>query len=139
MAHENLQRVREVKGSSDRSFGLIFATVFAVIACWPLLHGEAPRWWALAVAAALGAIAVFRPAVLAAPNRWWLKVGLALGHLVGPVALGILFYGAFTPIGWLKRLTSRDPLNRRFDPRARSYWVQREPPGPPPASLTNQF
>ena len=41
--------------SSDRSFGLVFAAVFALIGCWPLLHGRPPRWWALGVAIAFAA------------------------------------------------------------------------------------
>lgn len=139
MAHENLQRIREVEGSSDRSFELVFAVVFAIIACWPLLGGGAPRWWALAVAAALGMIAAFKPALLSAPNRWWLKLGIILGNIVGPIALAILFYAVFTPLGLLKRLTGEDPLRKKFDPASASYWVPREPPGPPPDSLTNQF
>ena len=28
---------------------------------------------------------------------------------------------------------------RRLDPDARSYWIDRTPPGPPPGSLGNQF
>lgn len=139
MAHENLQRDRELEGSSDRSFGLVFAIVFALIACWPLLDGEAPRWWALAVAVALALIAVLRPVFLSAPNRWWLKLGSVLGNIVGPIALGILFYGVFAPLGFVMRLTGKDPLRARLDPGADSYWVPRKPPGPPPDSLTNQF
>ncbi len=139
MAHENLLRDLEVEGSSDRSFGLVFAVVFAAIACWPLLDGGAPRWWALAVAAVLTSIALVRPAFLSAPNRWWLRFGILLGNIVGPIAMGILFYCIFTPFGLVMRLTGRDSLRTRFDPGAQSYWVPREPPGPPPDSLTNQF
>ena len=139
MAHENLQRDREVEGSSDRSFGLVFAVVFAAIACWPLLDREAPRWWAVAVAVVLALVAVLKPALLSAPNRWWLKLGIVLGNIVGPIALGILFYGIFAPLGFVMRLTGKDPLRTRLDPGADSYWVPRKPPGPPPDSLTNQF
>ena len=140
MAHENLERDRQVEGSTDRSFGLVFAIMFVVIACWPLLHGEAPRWWALAIAVVLALIAVVRPAFLSAPNRWWLKLGIVVGNIVAPIALGVLVYFVFTPLGFVMRLTGKDLLRSRLDdPGTDSYWVPREPPGPPPDSLTNQF
>jgi hypothetical protein len=37
------------------------------------------------------------------------------------------------------RLSGRDPMNRRFDPAARTYWRARTPPGPDPADLPRQF
>ena len=42
---------RKVKESSDRSFGLVFATVFGLIGAWPWLFGREPRLWAFAAAA----------------------------------------------------------------------------------------
>lgn len=34
-----------------------------------------------------------------------------------------LYFVVFTPLGLLSRLLGRDPLTRRFDPHADSYWV----------------
>ena len=28
---------------------------------------------------------------------------------------------------------------RRFDPQARTYWIEREPPGPDPATMERQW
>ncbi|MGH8570378.1 MAG: SxtJ family membrane protein, partial [Gammaproteobacteria bacterium] len=137
--HENLQRDQHVEGSSDRAFGLVFGGVFVVIACWPLFDGEPPRWWAFGVAAVLAMIAALRPALLAVPNRLWIKLGLLLGRVVSPIALGVLFYGVVAPLGVVMRLTGTDPLRLKLDPSADSYWIPREPPGPPPDSLRNQF
>jgi Saxitoxin biosynthesis operon protein SxtJ len=139
MAHEDLNREEHIEGSSDRSFGLVFAVVFAVIAAWPLMSGGALRWWAAGVAAAFAVAAMVVPRVLAVPNRLWMKFGLLLGKIVSPIALGVLFYGVISPLGLVMRLAGKDPLKLKFDPRARSYWAEREPPGPPPQSMTNQF
>jgi hypothetical protein len=139
MAHENLQRDQHVEGSSDRVFGLVFAGFFVVIACWPLLDGIAPRRWAFGIALVLALIAVFSPALLSTPNRWWLKLGIVLGKIVGPIALGILYYCVCGPLGFVMRLTGKDPLRLKLDPGADSYWIPRTPPGPPPDSMTNQF
>ncbi len=139
MAHEDLSRDQQVEGSSDRSFGLVFAGVFLVVACWPLFHRELPRWWALGVAVVFAIIAIWKPALLTRANRLWIKLGVLLGKVVSPIALGILFYGVITPIGALMRLTGKDPLRLKLDSGADSYWIPRKPPGPPPDSMTNQF
>jgi hypothetical protein len=139
MAHEDLTREQDVEGSSDRSFGVVFAVVFALIAGWPLLSGEGPRWWALAVAAVFALVAMVKPALLAGLNRQWMKLGILLGRIVSPIALGLLFYCVITPIGVALRLAGKDPLRLKFDRGAESYWIRRVPPGPPPDSMTNQF
>ena len=139
MAHEDLTREQDVEGSSDRSFGGVFAVVFLVIAVWPLLSGGGLRWWALAVAALFAVVAIAMPALLAGLNRQWMKFGILLGRIVSPVALGLLFYGVVTPLGILLRLAGKDPLRLKYDRGANSYWIRREPPGPPRDSMTNQF
>jgi len=139
MAHEDLSREQQIEGSSDRVFGLVFAGVFLVIAVWPLVHGAPPRWWALVVSAVFGGIALLKPMLLARLNRLWMKLGILLGRIVAPVALAILFYGVFTPIGAVMRLAGKDPLRLKRDPHSPSYWLRRQPPGPAPDSLDQQF
>jgi hypothetical protein len=137
--HENLSREQHVKGSSDRTFGFVFVAAFAVIALWPLFSAGSPRWWAAVVAVGFGLVAVARPALLANLNRLWMKLGLLLGRVVSPIALGVLFYGVFTPLGSLMRATGKDPLHLARDRAAATYWRTREPPGPPPNSMERQF
>jgi hypothetical protein len=139
MNHENLHRDHTVEGSSDRAFGLVFAAVFAIVAAWPLLGGGGPRWWALTVAAAFVLLALLAPRWLAVPNRWWTRLGVLLGRVVSPIALAVLFYGAFAPMGAVLRLIGKDPLRLKRDREAASYWIRRDPPGPAPGSLTRQF
>jgi saxitoxin biosynthesis operon SxtJ-like protein len=139
LAHEDLDRTQTVESSSDRAFGIVFAAVFLLVSLWPLLRGVPPRWWALALSGGFGLIALVRPALLAAPNRLWTKLGLLLGRIVSPIALGILFYGVLTPLGAAIRLMGKDPLRLKRDPGVGTYWIPREPPGPPPDSMTNQF
>lgn len=139
MAHEDLTRDQQVEGSSDRNFGLVFAGVFLLIGIWPLFHWQTPRWWAFGVAAVFALAALVKPALLAGLNRLWIKLGILLGRIVSPIALGILFYGVLTPVGAVMRLMGKDPLRLKRDPGANSYWIPREPPGPPPDSMTNQF
>ncbi len=137
--HEDFSRRHETKRSSDRGFGLVFAAVFTVIGLWPLGGGGALRWWALAVAAALLAVALVAPRLLGPANRLWTRFGLLLHRLVSPVIAGLLFYVAVTPTGLVLRLFGKDPLRLRLDASAKSYWIERRPPGPSPESMPHQF
>src|SRR5437764_12428386 len=110
MAHEDLSREQQVEGSTDRSFGLVFAGAFLLIAGWPLFHGEMPRWWALSVAVVFAIIAIGKPALLAVPNRLWFKLGLLLAKVVSAVALGILVYCVIAARGVLRRVVGRGAL-----------------------------
>ena len=139
MGHESYQRTEEVVGSSNRSFGLVFAVVFALVAFLPLFHGGAVRLWSVVVALAFALVAFLAPQILAPLNRLWLKLGLLLHKVVNPIVLGIMFYGVVTPTGLLMRLVGKDPLRLKRDPAAASYWIDREPPGPKPESLGDQF
>jgi hypothetical protein len=138
--HEDTQNhIAENKGSSDRTFGVIFSIVFALIAFYPLLAGGAIRLWSLVVAGIFLLLAVVFTSVLSPANRLWMKFGELLHSIVSPIALGIVFYVAVMPTGLIMRLLGKDPLRLRFDPAAQSYWIRRDPPGPSGDSLNNQF
>lgn len=139
MGHESLQREQRIEGSSNRGFGVVFAVVFAIIALFPLLFGGALRWWSAGVAMVFLALAFVAPAALAPLNRAWMRFGLLLHKIVSPIVLGFMFYMVVTPIGLLMRATGKDPLRLRLDRNARTYWIDRTPPGPKPESLRDQF
>ena len=137
--HERLVRDEEIQGSSNRSFGLLFAVVFAVVGLWPLIHGDAPRLWPLGLALAFLVVASLRPALLSPLNRLWTRFGLLLHRVVNPIIMALLFFSTVTPTGLVMRLLGKDPLRLRFQPEAKSYWIARQPPGPPPEGMKNQF
>jgi hypothetical protein len=139
--HEDFTRKETVQGSSDRSFGYVMAAFFALVALFPLLHGplSSIRWWALVVAAAFLALALLWTAPLRPLNRAWLKLGLLLSKIVSPIVMMLLFYATVTPVGVLMRWTGQDPLRLRRNAAAASYWIPREPPGPAPDSMKQQF
>jgi len=53
--------------------------------------------------------------------------------------MAILFYLVVTPVGLMRRMLGRDPLELSFDGHRASYWTPREPPGPEPDDLTKQY
>jgi predicted membrane metal-binding protein len=144
MLTERTGKHDDVKLGSDRSFGLVFAVVFALVGLWPLtnwFHDNPAfvRWWALAVSVAFLAVALRRPHLLRPLNRLWFKLGLAMHAVVSPVIMGLVFFTTVTPIGMIRRAFRRDPLGLHPDPSVPSYWVRREESGLDPERLTQQF
>lgn len=137
--HEDLRREDEVKTSSDRGFGLVFAAFFAIVGAIKL-WGES--WWSLAwfgAAAAVLLLAFAAPRLLAPFNRLWTRFGLLLFRVVNPLVMLLVYAICILPMGVTMRLFGWDPMRRRFDPAARSYWIPRDPPGPAGGSMKNQF
>ncbi len=137
--HESFERDDAPTAGSERGFDVVFAVVFAIIGLWPLLDGGAVRVWALIVAGGFLAAGFLVPAALRPLNRAWFLFGLALNKVVNPLVMGLLFYITITPMALVMRLLGKDPLNRRFDSQAKSYWIERRPAGPAPDSMRNQF
>jgi len=138
-SHERFERDEQVKGSTDRMFGIVFAVVFALIGLWPILSGDGMRLWSLAVGAAFLLVAFVRPALLGPLNRLWTRFGMLLHRVTNPLIMGLVFYLAVTPTALILRLAGKDPLRRRIEPNAKTYWIDREPPGPAPETMKRQF
>lgn len=139
MAIENLERDEHLVGSTDRNFGFVMAAFLVIVGLWPLAFGGAVRAWALLPAVVFLIFALLRPQALSGLNRLWMRLGVLLNRIVSPLALGAVFFLTVLPIGVLMRLGGKDPLRLKYDPAAKSYWIPREPPGPDPQTLTNQF
>ena len=132
-------RDEPLEGSSDRGFGFVFSAVFLIVALWPLFGGEPVRLWAAGIAAAFAIVAVAIPRILAPLNRLWMRFGLLLGRIMNPVIMGLLFFVFVTPMSLVMRMTGKRFLQTQHDHAAKSYWIVRDPPGPPPDSLKQQF
>lgn len=137
--HETFIRDTMVKGSSDRAFGIVFTVLFLAIGLWPLIDGAEAQIWSLVVASLILATALVRPALLAPFNLAWMKFGILLHKITNPIIMGLIFFLAVTPTALIMRALGKDPLRRKFDPSAESYWIERDPPGPEPETMKQQF
>ena len=137
--HERVYAERAVKGSSDRTLGLVFAAIFLIVGLAPLAGGAGVRIWALILAAVFVVLAIAWPASLGPLNRIWTKFGLLLHKFMSPLVMGVIFYLSVTPIGVFLRVIGKTTLGLRPDPKMETYWIERRPPGPPPETMKNQF
>lgn len=113
-------------------FGFSF---LAALAWWELLIfsiglGEARPIVAGAFAALAGLSAFFS---LVAPRaNLPIYLGLTIlsypiGFVLSYLIMGFLFFVMITPLGLFFRLTGYDPLRRRFDANASTYWTDPRP------------
>jgi hypothetical protein len=136
---ERLTRDEQAAPASERSFAMVMAVAFVllgVINWWQ--HGQSWSW--------LGGIAglflvsgYFCPAALKPLNWIWFKFGLLLHAVVNPFVMGLVFYGAVLPTGLVMRAMGKDVLSLKIEPERDSYWIVREPPGPAPETMKDQF
>jgi predicted membrane metal-binding protein len=129
----------EISSSSDRSFGFVFSVVFALVALWPLLDGRPPRYWAVLIACIFLFLAGFAPRILRLLNMLWSRVGALLHRIVTPLVMSAVFFLVVTPTACIMRAFGKDPLRLRLDRNAKSYWIERQPAGPEPQTMTRQF
>ena len=110
-----------------RNFGLLVGSIFLGISLWPLIKGLPPRLWLTAIAGVLLFAAVLWPKGLSPLYSIWIKIGDGLGWINSQIILGIVFYGMFTPIGLIMKVFGKDPLKKKPDPQASSYWSEKKP------------
>ncbi len=140
--HEAASTAEEIAGPSNRSFGLIVGGIMLAIAGLSYFVGGHSGWLVrifTLVGAPLVLLGIIWPAILTTPNRLWMKFGLLLGMIMTPIIMGLLYLITFIPIGLVMRARGHDPLRRNKRSPEESYWVVREPPGPDPKTMPNQF
>ena len=121
-----------------RGFGWISLVAFGAIGTWiffkhsflsiPIAPIAAERtayvlWASAGICALLGLTA---PLALRPLFVGLTLVSLPIGFVVSHVIMFVVFYVVLTPVGLVFRLVGYDPLNRKLEPEARSYWVQRK-------------
>ncbi len=119
----------EVDARTLRRFGLtvgaMLGFIFGLLLPW--LWGSVYPLWPWLAGGGLALTGALKPACLSKLYRGWMQFALALGWLNTRLILGLVFYGFITPMGLMLRLTGKDPLAKRFDPKINSYRVPATP------------
>jgi hypothetical protein len=107
-----------------RQFAALWIVFFAALAAWQAWGHE--RWTLAAVlgilAVTVGPVGLARPEWLRPIFVGWMVLVFPIGWLVSHVVLAVMFYGLFTPLGLLFRLTGRDALGLRCQKDSTTYW-----------------
>ena len=104
----NIMKNNEIKISSNKSFGIVFAIVFFLIALWPIIKSDDIRIWSLILSIIFLILGIMNSSILTPLNKIWFRFGIFLGNFIAPVVMGIIFFFVVTPIGLIMRLLGRD-------------------------------
>tara|TARA_B100001013_G_scaffold341353_1_gene265754 strand:+ start:206 stop:598 length:393 start_codon:yes stop_codon:yes gene_type:complete len=116
---------KNIKISSNRSFGLVFFALFLIISLWPLINDAEIRIWSLIISIVFLLLGLFNSKILTPLNKLWFKFGIILGKFVAPIVMGIVFFLVVTPTGIIMRLTGKNLLGLKKDIKKDTYWIKK--------------
>ena len=127
--------MKDIKISTNKSFGLVFFVVFFLISVYPLLNAGNIRFWSLIVAIIFLTLGLLNSKILTPLNKIWFKFGLLLGSIVSPIVMSVIFFFVVTPISSIMRILGKDILNLKWN-NTNSYWIKKSGPK---SKMKNQF
>ena len=116
---------KNIKLSSNRSFGLVFFFVFLIISLFPLLSGNNIRVWLLIISLIFLLLGLINSKILLPLNIIWFRFGIFLGNFISPIVMGVIFFIVITPISLLLRILRKDVLNLNKNNK-KTYWIKRD-------------
>ena len=126
---------KDIKIGSNRSFGILFAIVFILIALWPLIKGNEIRLWSLIISIIFLTLGLVNSKILTPLNKLWFKLGIFLGNFIAPIIMGIIFFFVVTPTGIIMKLLGKDLIKLKKN-NENSYWIEKKDIK---SSMKNQF
>lgn len=122
--------------NSEKSFGIVFALVFFIIALYPIIDSKGIQMWALITSFIFFILSFLFPRIFYFPNRLWFNFGLFLGSIIAPIIMALIYFMVFFPTGLIMRILGKDLLKKKLDDKSQSYWIKRDQPV---GTMKNQF
>lgn len=121
------EEIRNLKATRKelRKFGLVMGFVLALIAGILFWNEHAGFQYFIAAAVALAGAGLLAPVILKPLFHAWMTLAVLMNFVMTRVILTLMFYGVFTPAAILLKLLAKDPLRRKLNKRAATYWVKR--------------
>tara|TARA_B100000767_G_C19660819_1_gene490886 strand:- start:668 stop:1066 length:399 start_codon:yes stop_codon:yes gene_type:complete len=115
----------DVKLPSNKKFGFFFTFVFGLLAVYFYTNDLISWTYAMSsVSVLFSIVAVLRADILLPLNKLWMWFGHLLGMIISPIVVSIIFFGLFTPIAFIIRLSGRDELRLKFLKKP-THWILR--------------
>ncbi len=115
---------KKIKIGSNRGFGIVFFIVFLIITIYPMFKNDDIRIWSIPFSLIFLILGLTNSKVLTPLNKLWFKFGIALGGIMAPIVMGLIFFMVVTPISLLMKLFNKDMLNLKKN-NNKSYWILR--------------
>ena len=124
---DDIQAVEKEPQSRDLTIlALLFLAILSVIGAFQLFWkgSDSGHYW-------IGAGVVFAATRLVPPlfrqlYRFWIRLSVILGYFISRIILIITYFVAAAPVGIIMRILGKDPMERKRDPQAPTYWIKRD-------------
>ena len=94
---------KNIKISTNKSFGIVFFIFFLIITMSPLLNDENIRIWSLIISIIFLILGLMNSRILTPLNKLWFKFGILLGSIISPIIMGIVFFVIVTPTSFIMK------------------------------------
>jgi membrane protease YdiL (CAAX protease family) len=119
--------MKNIKTSSNKSFGIVFFLVFLIVSIYPLFKEGDLRIWSLILCLIFLILGLLNSSILTPLNKLWFKFGIILGNIVSPIVMGLVFFLVVTPTSLLMKIFRKDILNLKKN-KTKSYWIEKTGP-----------
>lgn len=124
---DEIQAVEREPTSRDLTIlALLFLGILSVIGAYKFFWKGSDSWYYWVGAGVVLAGLRLIPPVFRQLYGLWLRFSVILGYFVSRIILVITFFIAVLPIGILMRILGKDPMERKLDPQAPTYWIKRD-------------
>lgn len=131
---------KEVTKKQLRTFGIALSIFLGGIGLIHFLKGHTPQnLWFWGASGVILLTTLLVPILIKPIYRVAIFIAHILGWINTRLILGLIFYLLFTPISIIMKIIGHDPLNRKFDKEAKSYWNIRARAPIPKEQYLKQF
>lgn len=119
-------------------FGLIWASIFFLIAIFPITSGNEMKIFSFYISILFILISLINPIFFRQIYFYqsWEKFGNFIGKINSKIVIIVLFYGFFSPIGIVLKILRKDLLKKKINKATHTYFIERNEQ---PQSMNNQF
>ena len=115
---------KNIKISSNKSFGIVFFIVFLIVSIYPIFNSGDLRVWSLIISITFLVLGLLNSFILSPLNKLWIKFGIFLGGIVSPIVMGIVFFGVVTPTSIIMKIFQKNLLGLKKDNK-KTYWIEK--------------
>ena len=115
---------KDIKISSNKSFGIVFFIFFLILSIYPLFKDGNFRIWTLILSIVFLILGLLNSSILSPLNKIWFKFGILLGNFISPIVMGVIFFTVVTPTSIIMKILNKDLLNLKKNDNE-SYWIKK--------------
>jgi hypothetical protein len=122
-----------------RKFGITVGIVIVLISVFLFWKSKGGAPYLLGTGLVFILFGIATPNILKYIYLIWMSFAVVMGFFVSRLILSLFYFIIFTPVGVVTRLLGKDLLKEKWNTKATSYWITREPKPYDPKSSEQQY